>query len=104
MPSIGDLLGTKALYAPMFNQAAPDATPFADALKVALDSQAAALAAQTAATKAADVASLPQIDSESARAASDARRKKLTAGSNFGIGMPSLLGAPPVGYRMLAGE
>lgn len=82
----------------------PDAAPFADALKASLDAQTAALDAQTQATKDAAVAALPQIDSESARVASDARRRKLTSGSNFGIGLPSQLGAPPVGYRMLAGE
>lgn len=64
----------------------------------------ASLAAQKDANALAAFASRPAIDSESARAAGDERRRKLLGGSNFGIGLPDLLGAAPVGFRMLSGE
>jgi hypothetical protein len=64
----------------------------------------AALKAQTDANLIAAAAAVPQTDSEGARASSDAQKRKLMAGSSFGIGLPSQLGAPPVGFRMLSGQ
>jgi hypothetical protein len=64
----------------------------------------AALAAQQQANDLAKAAAVPAQDSESARAASIADRKKRMAGSSFGIGLPTQLGAPPVGYRLLSGQ
>lgn len=64
----------------------------------------AALKAQTDANLIAAAAAVPQADSESARATADDQRRKLMAGSSFGIGLPSQLGAPPVGFRLLAGQ
>ncbi|MFT4115432.1 hypothetical protein [Bradyrhizobium sp.] len=65
---------------------------------------AAALKAQQDANLLAQAASVPQSDSESARAASDDQKRKLMQGSSFGIGLQSALGAPPVGFRMLSGQ
>lgn len=64
----------------------------------------AALKAQTDANLLAAAAAVPASDSESARSASDDQRRKLMAGSSFGIGMPTQLGAPPVGFRLLSGQ
>ena len=64
----------------------------------------AALKAQTDANLIAAAAAVPQGDSESARAAVDNQKRKLMAGSSFGIGLPSQLGAPPVGFRLLSGQ
>lgn len=67
-------------------------------------SAAAALKAQTDANTLAAAASVPASDNEGSRAAADDQKRKLLQGSNFGIGMPTLLGAPPVGFRMLSGQ
>ncbi len=64
----------------------------------------AALAAQTQANDLAAAASVPQADSESSRAAADDQKRKLLQGSSFGIGLPTQTGAPPVGFRLLAGQ
>lgn len=63
-----------------------------------------ALAAQKKANEIAAAAAMPAQDSESARAAAIADRKKRLAGSSFGIGLPTQLGAPPVGFRLLSGQ
>lgn len=76
-------------------QQGPD--PFTQALQASLQAQKDANAIAAA-------ASVPQQDSESARSAADAQRRKLMQGSSFGIGLPTQLGAPPVGYRMLSGQ
>jgi hypothetical protein len=73
----------------------------ADPFTVALQ---ASVQAQKDANAIAAAASVPQQDSESARAASDDQRRRLTQGSNFGIGLQTQLGAPPVGFRMLSGQ
>lgn len=106
--SLGNLFGSLGFHDP----------PAAN-LNPAIDAQTAALAAQTASAKAsadaalkaqtdanliAAAAAVPQADSESARAAADDQRRKLTTGSSFGIGLPSQLGAPPVGFRLLSGS
>lgn len=64
----------------------------------------AALKAQTDANTLAAAAAVPQADSESARSSSDNQKKKLMQGSSYGIGLPTQLGAPPVGYRLLSGQ
>lgn len=65
---------------------------------------AASLKAQTDANLLSAAAALPQSDSESARTARDNQKRKLMSGSSFGIGMPTQLGAPPVGFRLLSGQ
>lgn len=64
----------------------------------------AALKAQTDANLLAAAAAVPQNDSESARASADDQKRKLTQGTSFGIGLPTQLGAPPVGFRLLSGQ
>lgn len=73
------------------------ADPFTEALQASIQAQKDANALAAA-------AAVPRGDSESARYAGDERRRKLLAGSSFGIGLPDLLGSPPVGFRMLSGE
>lgn len=63
-----------------------------------------ALKAQTSANLIAAAASAPAADNEGSRAAADDQKRKLLAGSSFGIGLPSQLGAPPVGFRLLSGQ
>lgn len=64
----------------------------------------AALKAQKDASLIAQAAAVPTADSESARAASDARKRKLLGGSSFGIGLPNTFGEAPTGFRVLAGQ
>lgn len=76
-----------------------------DQTKAATDASNAALAAQQKADADAAAASVPVIDSESARQAGEDRQRKLQAGNvSFGIGLPSQLGAAPVGFRALSGN
>lgn len=79
-------------------QATKDATAQA---KAAAD---AALKAQKDANLIAQAAAVPTADSESARAAADARKRKLLGGSSFGIGLPNTFGEAPTGFRVLAGQ
>lgn len=79
-----------------------------DALKAqtaqAAQAAADALDEQRKATLTAAAAATPPSDSESARAAADNRRRQLQQGSIWNVGLPTTTGAPPVGYRMLAGQ
>ena len=75
-----------------------------DANAAAKASADKALKAQSDANAIAEAASRPAIDSESARAAEDERRRRLTTGSAFGVGLPTKFGAPPVGFRALSGQ
>lgn len=63
----------------------------------------AALKAQQDANLLAQASSMPVSDSESSRGAMDAELRKRLAAQN-GIGLPTQFGAPPVGYRLLAGQ
>lgn len=65
---------------------------------------ALALKAQQDANALAEANARPPGDNEGARAASDNERRKLLAGSMYGIGMPTRLGAPPIGFRELSGS
>lgn len=78
--------------------------PFTLLLQQAQASAEAALKAQTDANLIAQAASMPSNDSESARARADDERRRLMNGSSFGIGLPSELGAAPVGFRLLSGS
>ncbi len=94
---IGQMFSGVAGYAGMEGEKFRRSDPFTAALQ-------ASLAAQKDANALAAFASRPAIDSESARAAGDERRRKLLSGSNFGIGLPDLLGEAPVGFRLLSGQ
>lgn len=63
-----------------------------------------ALATQKAALLQSEAALMPNIDSESARAAQDTRKRKLQASSPWGIGLQTKLGAAPTGFRVLSGQ
>ena len=83
----------------------PPDTSKADAAQAqAQATAAAALKAQQDANLIAAAAARPQADSESAIVASEGRRRKLMQGSAFGIGLPTAMGAPPVGFRLLSGQ
>lgn len=71
---------------------------------LARETAAAALRAQQEATALAQASAMPTRDSESARAAADNERRRRMRGSNFNIGLPNQTGAPPVGFRLLAGQ
>lgn len=75
-----------------------------EAQEAAKASADAALKAQKDAGLIALASSLPTADSESARAAADAKRRKLLGGSSFGIGLPNTFGEAPTGFRVLSGQ
>jgi hypothetical protein len=66
--------------------------------------QDAALQQQQDAAKAAAAASVPPEDNESSVQASEARLRKLIAGSGATSSGARFLGQAPVGYRLLTGE
>lgn len=107
--SLGNLFGSLGFH----DTITPDPTAAAiaaqtDATKAASMQASAdaakALKAQTDANLIAAAASVPAADSESARASSDDQQRKLLQGGSFGIGLPDKFGAPPVGFRLLAGQ
>lgn len=71
---------------------------------LAQQSADAALAAQKQATAQATAASMPAIDSESARRAGQDRMRRLLLGSTGVDTGTSSLGAPPLGFRTLMGS
>lgn len=100
-------------------KASSDAAAKQEAAQTALTEQTNALKTQNAiAQKSADdaligqkkalavseAALMPNMDSESARAASDTKQRKLQMSSPWGIGMQKKLGAAPVGFRVLSGQ
>lgn len=78
-----------------------DATKTATAL--AKQQAADALKAQKDANLLAQASSMPTVDSESARGASDDELRKRLADQG-GVGLPTQFGAAPVGYRLLSGQ
>ena len=71
---------------------------------IAQQSADQALASQKKALAVSEAALIPTIDSESARAAGEARQRKLQSSSPFGIGMQKKLGSAPTGFRVLSGQ
>jgi hypothetical protein len=107
--SLGNLFGSLGFHdAPASDQNAGAIAAQTDAVREqtasAKASADAALAAQKQANMLAASASVPAVDSESSRAAADDQKRKLLQGSSFGIGLPTATGAPPVGFRLLAGQ